>query len=69
MYDNAYWQLTQHQYAAAVLLAQVAVDMGTWNAFTSLLVRRHGEVDDALFKRTVPDLSFMEKARAASGRS
>jgi hypothetical protein len=61
MYGNAYWQLTQDQYTAAVLLSQVAVEMGAWNAFTSLLVRRHGEIDDAFFKRTVPDLSFMEQ--------
>jgi hypothetical protein len=61
MYGNAYWQFTEQQYAAAVLLAQVAVEMGTWNAFTSLLVRRHGEIHDAFFKRAVPDLSFMEE--------
>jgi hypothetical protein len=28
MYDNARWQVGEHQFAAGVLLAQVAVEMG-----------------------------------------
>jgi hypothetical protein len=40
MYDNARWQIRMQQYAAGVLVAQVAVEMGARNAFTSLLVRR-----------------------------
>jgi hypothetical protein len=62
MYGNALWQWQQHQYAAAILLAQVAVEMGARNAFTSLLVRRDGPVDDAMMKRLVPDFSYMEQA-------
>jgi len=62
MYDNARWQISKHQFAAGVLLAQVAVEMGTMNAFTSLLVRRDGPVDDAFLRRTLPDVSFMEEA-------
>lgn len=61
MYDNARWQISKHQYAAGVLLAQVAVEMGAWNAFTSLLVRRFGPIDDKIFRERVPDLSFMEE--------
>jgi hypothetical protein len=60
IYDNARWQIKKHQYAAAVLLAQAAVEMGVWGAFTSLLVRRDGEIDDKTFRERVPDLSFMD---------
>jgi hypothetical protein len=35
--------------------------MGAWSAFTSLLVRRDGEITDAEFRERVPDLSFMEE--------
>jgi hypothetical protein len=61
MYDNARWQISKHQYSAAILIAQAAVEMGAWNAFTSLLVRRVGEIDDKTFRERVPDLSFMEE--------
>lgn len=61
IYDNARWQISKHQYAAAVLLAQAAVEMGVWNAFTSLLVRRCGPFDDKTFREQVPDLSFMDE--------
>jgi hypothetical protein len=61
IYDNARWQISKHQYAAAILLAQAAVEMGAWNAFTSLLVRRDGPIDDKTFRERVPDLSFMEE--------
>jgi hypothetical protein len=61
MYANARWQLTEQQYAAGILLAQVAVEMGARNAFIRLLVLRDGEVeDDTAFRRLVPDVSFME---------
>lgn len=61
MYDNARWQISKHQYAAGVLLAQVAVEMGALDAFTSLLVRAEGPVDDAILRARLPDLSFMEE--------
>jgi hypothetical protein len=61
MYDNARWQISKHQFAAGVLLAQVAVEMGTRNAFTSLLVRRDGPVDDERLRSMLPDVSFMEE--------
>lgn len=61
MYHNARWQLTEHQYAAGILLSQVAVEMGARNAFTTLLVRRDGPINDAIFKARVPDVSFMEE--------
>lgn len=61
MYDNARWQISKHQFAAGVLLAQVAVEMGALNAFTALLVRRDGPVDDATLRRVLPDVSFMEE--------
>jgi hypothetical protein len=61
MYDNARWQISKHQFAAGVLLAQVAVEMGALNAFTSLLVRRDGPVDDAILRSLLPDVSFMEQ--------
>jgi hypothetical protein len=61
IYNNARWQISKHQYAAGVLLAQAAVEMGAWNAFTSLLVRRYGEIDDKTFREQVPDLSFMDE--------
>lgn len=59
MYDNARWQIRKHQYAAGVLLAQVAVEMGALDAFTSLLVRNEGPVDDEILRARLPDLSFM----------
>ena len=49
------------KFAAGVLLGQVAVEMGALNAFTSLLVRRDGPVDDAILRSTLPDVSFMEE--------
>jgi hypothetical protein len=62
MYDNAHWQWTEHQFAAAILLSQVACEMGARNAFTVLLVRRDGPMDDdAAVDRAVPDFSFMEE--------
>ncbi|MEJ7784257.1 MAG: hypothetical protein WKF96_05585 [Solirubrobacteraceae bacterium] len=59
MYENARWQVSEQQFAAGVLLAQVAVEMGALNAFTSLLVRRQGPVDDAALRERLPDVSFM----------
>jgi hypothetical protein len=44
-----------------VLLAQVAVEMGALDAFTSLLVRNEGPVNDAILRARLPDLSFMEE--------
>jgi hypothetical protein len=35
------------------------------NAFTSLLVRRQGPVDDVTVRELLPDLSFMEPAGLA----
>jgi hypothetical protein len=61
MYDNARWQISKHQYAAGVLLAQVAVEMGALDAFTSLLVRNEGPVNDAILRARLPDLSFIEE--------
>ena len=61
IYDNARWQISRHKFAAGVLLGQVAVEMGALNAFTSLLVRRDGPVDDAILRSTLPDVSFMEE--------
>jgi hypothetical protein len=61
MYDNSRWQISEQQFAAGVLLAQVAVEMGARNAFTSLLVFRDGPVDDAMLRGLVPDLSFMKE--------
>jgi hypothetical protein len=60
MYGNALWQWEQQQYAAAILLSQVAVEMGARNAFIALLVRHHGPVDDAFIESEVPDFSFMK---------
>jgi hypothetical protein len=62
MYDNARWQISKYQFAAGVLLAQVAVEMGARNAFTSLLVRRDGPVDDDFLRDVLRDVSFMEEA-------
>lgn len=61
MYGEALWQWQEKHYAAAILLSQVAVEMGARNAFTSLLVRRDGHVDDAIMKRCVPGFSFIEE--------
>lgn len=61
MYGNALWQWQQQQYAAAILLSQVAVEMGARNAFLALLVRHHGPVDDAFVESEVPDFSFMKE--------
>jgi hypothetical protein len=62
MYGNALWQHTEHQYAACVLLAQVAAEMGSRNAFIRLLALRHGlPVEDKTIKQLVPDMSFMDE--------
>jgi hypothetical protein len=61
MYDNARWQIRMQQFAAGVLLAQVAVEMGALNAFTALLVRRDGPVEDASLRELLPDVSFMNE--------
>lgn len=61
MYQNARWQIRMQQYAAGVLVAQVAVEMGALNAFTTLLARRDGEVNDAILRELLPDVSFMEE--------
>jgi hypothetical protein len=39
--------------------------MGALNAFTSLLVRCQGPVDDVTVRELLPDLSFMEPAGLA----
>jgi hypothetical protein len=65
MYYNARWQVSEHQFAAGVLLAQVAVEMGARNAFISMLVRRHGSLDDDALKRLLPEsLTFEGDAQA-----
>jgi hypothetical protein len=62
MYSNARWQITEHQFAAGVLLAQVAVEMGARNAFISMLVRRHGPLDDVALKQLLPaSLTFLQE--------
>lgn len=60
MYGNALWQWQEQQYAAAILLSQVAVQTGARNAFIALLVRHHGPVDDAFVESEVPDFSYMK---------
>jgi hypothetical protein len=53
MLQNAEWQLEQHQYAAAIILAQVAVEMTATEIFTTLIGRRIGlPVDPAGIGRT-----------------
>jgi hypothetical protein len=61
MYDNARWQIRMQQYAAGVLVAQVAVEMGARIAFTTMLVRRDGPVTDEILNEVLPDGSFMEE--------
>jgi hypothetical protein len=61
MYVNARWQLTEQQFAAAILLSQVACEMGARHAFISLLVRRDGPLEDGDVDRIVPDFSFMDE--------
>jgi hypothetical protein len=61
MLDNAEWQVEQHQFAAAIVLAQVAVEMAATDAFTTLFVRRfETPVEDEVLD-LVPDRSFMQK--------
>lgn len=64
LFGNAWWQLSEHQYAAGVLLAQASLEMGARLAFTQLLVRRYGPLDDEGMERELgpPDYSFMEEA-------
>jgi hypothetical protein len=60
-YDNARQLIGMERYAAAVLLAQAAVEMGTRNALIGMLVDRHGELSDEDVKRRLPrSLSFLE---------
>lgn len=61
MYDNARWQISQHQYAAGVLVAQAAVEMGARNAFIRLLY--HGQQDEVTddYLAALPDVSFMKE--------
>jgi hypothetical protein len=61
MYENARWQITQHQHAAGVLLAQAAVEMGARHAFIRLLFHEQQAqvTDDQL--AALPDVSFMEE--------
>jgi hypothetical protein len=49
------------QYAAGVLVAQVAVEMGALNAFTALLVRLYGPLDDERLREYLPDVSLMDE--------
>jgi hypothetical protein len=59
---NASWLLDQQMYAASVLIAQTAVEMGARFAFRQLLHRRHGPLDDAMERELgPPDYSFMEE--------
>jgi hypothetical protein len=61
MLDNAAWQAEQQQFAAAIVLAQVAVEMAATDAFTTLFVRTfETEVEDEVLD-LVPDRSFMDK--------
>jgi hypothetical protein len=62
IYSGAPWQLEQQQFAAGILLAQVAVEMGARHAFISLIARAHGPLEDDALKAYVPDVSFMEEA-------
>ncbi|MCW2783369.1 MAG: hypothetical protein JWR35_3820 [Marmoricola sp.] len=61
MYNNARWQISQHQFAAGVLLAQAAVEMGARHAFLLMLVRRHGPLSDEERDQLLPSsLSFLQ---------
>jgi hypothetical protein len=60
-YDNARQLVGIERYAAAVLLAQAAVEMGTRNALVGMLVDRYGELSDDEVKQLLPgSLSFLE---------
>jgi hypothetical protein len=61
MFNNARWQISQHQYAAGVLVAQAAVEMGVRNAFIRLL--DHDQQDEVTDEQlaALPDVSFMEE--------
>lgn len=62
---NAEAQVADHQYAAGILLAQAAVEMAAWDAFTGLIARKIGTpVDDAVLG-LVPDMSFMNRRTQA----
>ena len=60
LYDNARWLVHQEMYAAAVLVAQAAVEMGARHAFIRLIRhdRRRPLTDEEL--HALPNLSFME---------
>lgn len=59
--DNARELVGIERYAAAVLLAQAAVEMGTRNALVGMLVDRYGELSDDDVKQLLPgSLSFLE---------
>lgn len=61
MYDNARWLISMHQYAAGVLVAQAAVEMGVRNAFIRLLFEdQQCEVTDEQLAG-LPDASFMSE--------
>lgn len=62
-FTNAWWLLEERQFPAAVLIAQVSVEMAARSAFMVLLVRRHGPMDDAKERQFgPPDYSFMAEA-------
>jgi len=70
MYGNALWQYQQHQFAACILLAQVAVEMGTRNAFIRLIALGHGSlVEDAAIKELCPTCRSWRRPRAVAGPS
>jgi hypothetical protein len=62
MFTNAWWQLEQQQFTAAVMLAQVSVEMAARSAFVALLYRRHGPLDDAMVREHgPPHYSFLDE--------
>jgi hypothetical protein len=60
MLSNARWQLSEHQYAAAILLAQWACEAGVRSAFTSLIAEQLITPVDSVLN-LVPGFSFRDK--------